>query len=53
VGAFNALCNAVFNVVLLRYLGLPGLALSTSCVQMVVAIVLWQRLEVRLRELGG
>ncbi len=53
VGIINALCNALFNVILLRLIGLPGLALATSAVQAVVAVVLWRKLEQRLRELGA
>jgi putative peptidoglycan lipid II flippase len=51
MGILNASCNAVFNVVLLRFLGLEGIALSTSCVQAAVAIVFWFRLERRLAAL--
>lgn len=51
MGFFNASCNAVFNVILAHFLGLEGIALSTSCVQAAVAIVFWFRLEKRLREL--
>lgn len=53
MGVFNAACNAVFNVVLLRFLGLEGIALSTSCVQAAVAVVFWVRLEARLAALEG
>jgi putative peptidoglycan lipid II flippase len=52
MGILNASCNAIFNVVLLRAIGLEGIALSTSCVQAAVAIVFWFRFEARLRELG-
>lgn len=48
VGVFNAGCNAIFNVVLMNVMGLEGLALSTSLVQIAVAVVLWQRLESRI-----
>lgn len=50
-GIFNAVSNAFFNVVLLRAIGLPGLALATSCVQAVVALLLWVRLRSKLAEL--
>ena len=49
MGIFNAGCNVVFNVILLKLLGLEGIALSTSCVQLAVAIVFWFQLESRLR----
>ena len=39
----------VFNVVLLKAIGLEGIALSTSCVYAAVAIVFWVRLDARLR----
>jgi len=45
MGILNAVSNMVFNVVLLRALGLPGIALSTSCMQMVVAMALWVTFE--------
>jgi putative peptidoglycan lipid II flippase len=51
MGIFNAACNAIFNVILLRAIGLPGIALSTSCVQAAVAVVFWFRLERRLEAL--
>jgi putative peptidoglycan lipid II flippase len=49
MGLLNAGCNAAFNVVLLKLIGLEGIALSTSCVQTVVAIVFWFKLESKLR----
>lgn len=48
MGVFNAASNALFNVVLVRAIGLEGIALSTSCVQAAVAVVFWFRLERRL-----
>jgi len=45
MGVMNAALNAVFNVVLLKAIGLEGIALSTSCVQLAVAVVFWFRLE--------
>lgn len=51
MGIFNATSNVVFNLILSRFLGLEGLALSTSCVHTVVAIVFWFRLESRLADL--
>ncbi len=51
MGILNAGCNALFNVVLLKLIGLPGIALSTSCVQAAVAIVFWFRFERRIAAL--
>ena len=53
MGILNAGCNAAFNIVLLKVMGLPGIALSTSLVQLAVAVVFWFRFERRLRALGG
>ena len=51
MGILNACSNVVFNVILSRFLGLEGIALSTSCVHTMVAIVFWFRFEKRLAEL--
>ncbi len=51
MGVLNASCNVVFNLILVRFLGLEGLALATSCVQAAVALVFWFRFESRLRAL--
>jgi putative peptidoglycan lipid II flippase len=51
MGILNAGTNAIGNFVLLHVLGLEGLALATSIVQLVVAIVFWFRFEARLAEL--
>ena len=51
MGIFNATSNVVFNLLLYPFLGLEGLALSTSCVQTMVAIVFWFRFEKRLENL--
>ncbi len=48
MGILNAGLNAFFNVVLLRLIGLEGIALSTSCVYLGVAIVFWIRLQRKL-----
>jgi putative peptidoglycan lipid II flippase len=48
MGVLNAVLNTVFNVVLLRAIGLEGIALSTSCVYAAVALVFWLRLRARL-----
>ncbi|MBX3186971.1 MAG: hypothetical protein KF819_08150 [Labilithrix sp.] len=50
MGLLNAGANLVFNVVLLKIIGLEGIALATSFVHTVVPIVFWYRLEARLRE---
>lgn len=52
-GILNAVCNAIFNVVLLRVIGLEGLALSTSLVSAAVGIVFYWKLNQRLDQLGG
>ena len=48
MGALNAGLNAGFNVILLRFMGLEGIALSTSCVYLAVALVFWVRLQRKL-----
>ena len=48
MGALNAGLNAAFNVVLLKAIGLEGIALSTSCVQVAIAIVFWLRFDAKL-----
>ena len=45
MGAMNAALNVALNVALSGPLGLEGIALSTSIVNVVVAIVFWFRLE--------
>ncbi len=49
MGILNASLNLIFDGVLLKVLGLRGLALSTSCVHTAIAIVFWFRLESALR----
>ncbi|MBX3207886.1 MAG: hypothetical protein KF764_22765 [Labilithrix sp.] len=51
MGILNAGTNIAGNLVLVRVLGLEGLALSTSTVQLVVAIIFWFRFQKRLGEL--
>jgi putative peptidoglycan lipid II flippase len=48
MGIINAASNALFNLVLLKVIGLEGLALATSCVYCAVALVFWIRLRARL-----
>lgn len=50
MGIINAVSNAVFNLVLLKAIGLEGLALATSCVYYAVALVFFVRLQKRLAE---
>ncbi len=52
MGLLNAGVNVVLNLVLVRFIGLEGIALSTSIVNTVVAIVFYIRLEARLKEVG-
>lgn len=49
MGLLNAGSNAVFNLVLLKLLGLEGVALSTSCVHLVIAVIFWFQFESRLK----
>ncbi len=51
MGFLNATANAVFNVILLQLLGLEGIALSTSMMQTVVAVVFYVRFERRIKQL--
>ena len=51
MGILNAGSNALLNLVLLKLLGLEGLALSTSIVHTIIAVVFWFRFERRLGEL--
>jgi putative peptidoglycan lipid II flippase len=48
VGVLNALLNAGLNAALLPWLGLEGIALSTSCTYAAVAVVFAVRWEARL-----
>jgi putative peptidoglycan lipid II flippase len=52
MGLLNAALNAILDVVLFQFLGLRGIALSTSVMQLAVAIVFWFRLRTRLRQLS-
>jgi putative peptidoglycan lipid II flippase len=45
MGALNAALNAGFNVVLVKAIGLEGIALSTSCVQAAIAVVFFVRFQ--------
>jgi putative peptidoglycan lipid II flippase len=53
MGILNAATNVVGDVLLLRVLGLEGIALSTSIVHLLVAVVFWFRFEARLASLRG
>jgi putative peptidoglycan lipid II flippase len=52
MGALNAVLNAFFNLVLVRFMGLAGIALSTSLVHLTVAAVFFYRLETGVQRLG-
>jgi len=52
MGLLNAALNAGLNVALLPWLGLEGIALSTSCTYAVVALVFALRFRARLRVAG-
>jgi putative peptidoglycan lipid II flippase len=45
MGVLNASLNLVFDLVLVRVLGLKGIALATSLTHLVVAMVFWYRLD--------
>lgn len=49
MGLLNAGSNALFNLVLLKAMGLEGLALSTSCVHLGIAVIFWFQFERRLK----
>jgi len=49
MGVLNAALNAGLNVAFLPWLGLEGIALSTSCTYAVVAVVFAVRFRARLR----
>jgi len=49
MGVLNASANVIFDVALVKPLGLRGLALSTSLTHTLVAIVFFYRLEAALR----
>jgi putative peptidoglycan lipid II flippase len=53
MGVLNAAMNLVLDFVLVRFMGLEGVALATSLVHAVVAIVFFARLEPGVRRLGG
>jgi putative peptidoglycan lipid II flippase len=52
MGALNAALNAFFNLLLVRFMGLEGIALSTSLVHLFVAAVFFLRLETGVQRLG-
>ena len=52
MGILNASMNVAFNLVLIKPLGLEGIALSTSCVHTFVAIVFWVLFERSARQLA-
>jgi putative peptidoglycan lipid II flippase len=53
MGLLNAALNAGLNVALAPFLGLEGIALSTSCTSAIVAIVFAVRFEARLASAEG
>jgi putative peptidoglycan lipid II flippase len=53
LGVLNAGANLAFNAAFVRPLGLEGLALATSCVQLLVALAFAWLLGQRLREENG
>ena len=53
MGVVNAACNALFDAVLLKVIGLEGIALATSAMHTVVAVVFWFRFEARITALAA
>ncbi len=53
MGLLNAGLNVLLNALLVGPLGLAGIALSTSLVHLVVAVVFWVRLKIRLSDPAG
>jgi len=53
MGVLNAGCNVLFNLVLLKLMGLEGLALSTSCVHTAIAVIFWFQFESRLKAVAA
>jgi putative peptidoglycan lipid II flippase len=51
MGILNAVLNAVFDVLFFQWIGLRGIALSTSMMNLAIALVFWVRLRARRREL--
>lgn len=45
MGVINATSNAILNLLFVRWLGLAGIALSTSVTYVIVAVVFWVRLR--------
>jgi len=50
MGILNAALNAVFDVVFFHFIGLRGIALSTSMMQLAIAVVFWVRLRTKLAD---
>jgi putative peptidoglycan lipid II flippase len=53
MGVLNAVLNAGFDVLFFRWIGLRGIALSTSMMNLVIAVVFWVRLRAKQRELAN
>lgn len=51
MGIINASTNALGNWILLHYFGLEGIALSTSIVQLSIAVIFWFRFDAHLKKL--
>jgi putative peptidoglycan lipid II flippase len=52
MGILNAALNAVFDVVFFQWIGLRGIALSTSMMNLAIAVVFWVRLKAKRREIA-
>jgi putative peptidoglycan lipid II flippase len=53
IAAANLVVNVVANLVFMRFFGLPGIALSTSCVYLFSTALVYYRLRCRLGELAS
>jgi putative peptidoglycan lipid II flippase len=50
LGVLNASLNLVLDLVLVRFTGLAGIALATSLVHAIVAVVFWRALRLKLAQ---
>ncbi len=53
VGVMNFTGNIVFNLIFMRWLGLPGIALATSAVYLVSSVVILAVVRLRIRQMGS
>jgi putative peptidoglycan lipid II flippase len=53
IAAVNMIVNIVFNLILMRYLGVAGIALSTSFVYLIGCVLIYASIAMSLRRGGG